>query len=494
MNWEIRTLKDVLPELQDTQLEALEVHGVVQDSREISPGDLFLARSGLRHKGADYIEAAAAKGAVAAVLDSNEFDETQIWPIPVIPVADLSAQLGHIAARFYGNPSHQMRVVGITGTNGKTSCSHFIAQALESLGHRSAVVGTVGNGFIGQLNESKHTTPDAVGLQRLLAELRAEDAEVVVMEVSSHALEQHRVAGVEFDVVLFTNLSRDHLDYHGSIDAYGAAKALLFTDYNAPAAAIWCDDAFGQKLHNQLDSNSTMRLLSVAATQADVRSEQELLNEQGISGLLKTPWGAINLHSPLVGRFNLTNLMLSAAALGLLECSAGEIERGLNAVKPVEGRMQRMGGGEQPMVVVDYAHTPDALQQALSALRGHCQGRLICVFGCGGDRDHGKRAQMGLVAANWADLLVVTSDNPRSEAPESIIEMVLEGIPAEQNRLVEADRRVAIKQAVNEAFSGDIVLIAGKGHETYQEIQGERFPFSDVEEAEAALEACLNDR
>ncbi len=488
MNWESRTLQGLLPGLQNASLATLEIHGVAQDSREVAPGDLFLARSGLQHKGADFIAAAAQCGAVAALLDAGEFDEAQQWPIPVLPVTDLNGQLGPIAARFFGCPSHEMRVVGITGTNGKTSCSHFVAQALQHAGHRSAVVGTVGNGFIGRLHESSHTTPDAVGLQRLLAELRAEDAEVVVMEVSSHALEQRRVAGVEFDVVLFTNLSRDHLDYHGSLDAYGAAKSLLFTDYQAPAGAIWCDDAFGQKLHNQL-AGGEMRLISAGETRADIRAEQVLLNEQGISGLLKTPWGAVNLHSPLVGGFNLTNLMLSAGALGLLELNTSEIERGLNAVKPVAGRMQRLGGGQQPMVVIDYAHTPDALQQALSALRSHCQGQLICVFGCGGDRDHGKRAQMGTVAASWADLLVVTSDNPRSETPDSIIEMVLEGIPADQPRLVEADRRSAIAQAVAQARAGDIVLIAGKGHETYQEIHGERFAFSDLSEAQQALEA-----
>lgn len=488
MNWESRTLKDLLPELQQPELGNLTVSGVAQDSREVVAGDLFLARSGLKHRGADYIDSAAERGAVAALLDAEEFDAERSWPIPVLPVTDLNGQLGIVAARFFGNPSHEMRIVGITGTNGKTSCSHFVAQALQHAGHRSAVVGTVGNGFIGSLCESSHTTPDAVGLQRLLAELRAEDAEVVVMEVSSHALEQSRVAGVEFDVVLFTNLSRDHLDYHGSLDAYGEAKSRLFTDYNAPAGAIWCDDAFGQKLFNQL-SGSSMQLISAGETRADIRAEQVALNEAGISALLKTPWGAINLNSPLVGAFNLTNLMLSAAALGLLSLDAGEIERGLNAVKPVAGRMQRLGGGEKPMVVVDYAHTPDALQQALSALRSHCLGRLICVVGCGGDRDHGKRAQMGGVAASWSDLVVVTSDNPRSEAPETIIEMVLDGVPAEQERLVDADRRTAIAAAVAGAEAGDIVLIAGKGHETYQEINGERFPFSDVEEAEAALEA-----
>lgn len=487
MNWESRTLKDLLPELQAPELASLEVSGVAQDSREVAPGDLFLARSGLKHKGADYIIKAAEQGAVAALLDADEFDESASWPIPVLPVENLPQQLGWVAARFFGSPSHQMRLVGITGTNGKTSCSHFVAQALQEAGHRSAVVGTVGNGFIGSLQESSHTTPDAVGLQRLLAELRAEDAEVVVMEVSSHALEQYRVAGVEFDVVLFTNLSRDHLDYHGSLDAYGAAKARLFTEHNAGAGAIWCDDAFGQKLFNQL-AGSDMQLISAGETRADIRAEQVMLNEAGISGLLKTPWGAIALNSPLVGAFNLTNLMLSAAALGLLGLNAGEIERGLNAVKPVAGRMQRLGGGEQPMVVVDYAHTPDALQQALSALRSHCQGRLICVVGCGGDRDHGKRAQMGGVAASWADLVVVTSDNPRSEQPQSIIEMVLEGVPADQPQLVDADRRQAIIEAVAQAEAGDIVLVAGKGHETYQEINGERFPFSDVEEAMAALE------
>ncbi|MBY4676603.1 UDP-N-acetylmuramoyl-L-alanyl-D-glutamate--2,6-diaminopimelate ligase [Marinobacterium arenosum] len=492
MKWEACTLGDLLPSQLPDELAGLQVQGVAQDSREIAAGDLFVARSGLRHRGVDFIEQAAADGAVAAIIDADEHQPEQHWPIPVIPVANLAGQVGPIAARFYGNPSRQMRIVGITGTNGKTSCSHFIAQALETLGHRCAVIGTVGNGFIGQLHESKHTTPDAVGLQRLLAELRAEDAEVVVMEVSSHALEQYRVAGIEFDVALFTNLSRDHLDYHGSIDAYGAAKARLFTDYPLSGAAIWCDDAFGQRLHNQL-AGADMTLLSVGETRADLRAEEIELSGQGISALLRTPWGNVHLRSQVVGRFNLTNLMLSAAALGLLEVGVTQIEQGLNAVLPVAGRMQRIGGGEQPLVVIDYAHTPDALQQALSALHGHLDGRLICVFGCGGDRDQGKRAQMAQVAEQWADLVVVTSDNPRTENPDAIIEMVLEGLVGDKPKLVEADRRIAIERAIAEARPGDIVLIAGKGHETYQEIDGQRYPFSDLEEAQRCLEGAADD-
>lgn len=490
MEWKAHKLVDLLPSLDDEALADLSVTGVVQDSRDVSQGQLFIARSGLSHKGIDFIDAAADAGAVAALLDRSEY-ESRDWSIPVIAVDDLPQQAGLIAARFYGNPSHEMRVIGVTGTNGKTSCCHFIAQAMQMLGHRAAVIGTVGNGFIGQLQTASHTTPDAIGLQRMLAELRAEDAEVVVMEVSSHALEQGRVSGVEFDIALFTNLSRDHLDYHGSFEAYGAAKAKLFTDYEVKAAAVWTDDPFGQQLHAALADND-LKLLSVGKQSGQLTADSVNLTEKGIQAKLSTPWGIVDLDTPVVGAFNLSNLMLCAAALGLSDCVSEDLSKSLSSVQPVVGRMHRFGGYQQPLVVVDYAHTPDALEQALQALREHCQARLVCVFGCGGDRDNGKRPQMASVAEQLADVVVVTSDNPRTEDPQVIIEMVVEGLSGPEQAIVEVDRAAAIRHAIAEAKPGDIVLVAGKGHEDYQEVNGQRHHFSDLEQVETALQERLS--
>ncbi|MFC6669562.1 UDP-N-acetylmuramoyl-L-alanyl-D-glutamate--2,6-diaminopimelate ligase [Marinobacterium aestuariivivens] len=463
--------------------------GLSQDSRSLVPGDLFFARAGTRHRGLDFIAAAAERGAVAALVDSSEQAQLagQDFGIPVLAVEQLAFRIGPAASLFFGEPSRQLRMVGVTGTNGKTSCSHYIAQALNGIGIRTALLGTVGNGFPGALVPASHTTPDPIALQRLLADYVARGAKAAVMEVSSHALEQGRVAGIAFDIAAFSNLSRDHLDYHGSMEAYGGAKARLFDAMDVPLQAINADDAFGRTLLSRQGPHVEKALAFGTSPACDLYPLESRLDSTGLRARLHTPAGEIEVENRLLGHFNLSNLLLCAAVLALAGLDAPQLRQGLCSLQPVCGRMECFGGGEQPLVVVDYAHTPDALEKALEALTAHVEGELWCVFGCGGDRDTGKRPEMGAIASRLAGRVRVTSDNPRTEDPQRIIEMILTGIEGGAEVEVEPDRATAIRRAVLEAKAGDIVLIAGKGHEDYQEINGRRQPFSDQQVARQAL-------
>lgn len=480
-----KLLAELLPELTDTEAGAQLVSGISQDSRQINAGDLFCARAGGQHKGIDFISDAIVKGAAAVLIDSSE-PWTEKRSVPVIAVDHLTQRLSGIAGCFYGKPSDALRIVGITGTNGKTSCGHFLAQSLNRLGLRTAIIGTVGNGFPEALKSATHTTPDAVGLQRLLAEFVQLGADAVVMEVSSHALDQYRVAGLTFDVAAFTNLSRDHLDYHGSMEAYGAAKARLFRELAPTRAVVNADDVFGQQL--LVEFNSSPTVCSFGEERGDVQASDVRLQKTGIAAHLDTPWGRVELNTQVVGQFNVSNLLLMTAVLGMMDFSTAQIQQQLSLLTPVPGRMQCLGGGKKPLVVVDYAHTPDALKKALDASRLHTVGKLFCVFGCGGDRDTGKRPEMGRIAAQLADVVYVTSDNPRTEDPQQIIDMILLGSETVQVMFVEVEREQAIRAAVFEASHEDVVLVAGKGHEGYQEIMNQRHPFDDVQVAEIALQ------
>ncbi|WP_432696313.1 UDP-N-acetylmuramoyl-L-alanyl-D-glutamate--2,6-diaminopimelate ligase [Marinobacterium sp. YM272] len=486
-------LQQLLPQVPQ-RIAALRVSGLCLDSRCVRPGDLFFARSGVRHRGVDFIPEAAKKGAVAAVVDEREVDEQQAQNLglPVIRVAGLDTQIGMAASHFYGEPTREMRVIGITGTNGKTSCAHFLAQALNSCGLKAALIGTIGNGFPGQLREATHTTPDAISLHAEMARLRNEGADAVVMEVSSHALDQGRVAGVQFDVAAYTNLTHDHLDYHGNMEAYAAAKARLFTEYGAPIQVLNADDAECRRLLDQACPAGGERIgFSVHSSAAPVYADQLDMRSQGLMFELHTPWGEVMASSPVLGEFNLSNLLLVSAVLGGMGYELSNIASALASLKAVSGRMERVSESRLPVVLVDYAHTPDALDKALQATRAHLNGRarLWVVFGCGGDRDTAKRALMGEIAARGADEVVLTSDNPRSENPHSILQMINEGISAERSVHVEADRAQAIAWTIAQANDRDIVLVAGKGHETYQEINGVRQPFSDQEQVLKALDA-----
>jgi UDP-N-acetylmuramyl-tripeptide synthetase len=461
---------------------------ITTDSRKVVSGALFLAYPGTHSDGRHYIAQAIAAGAAAVVWDSNDFAWPADWQVPNIGVVGLKEQVAEIAAEYYGHPTQKITMLGVTGTNGKTSVSQWLAQALTNLGQKTAVIGTIGNGFVDSQIAASNTTPDAVLLQQMLAGFVTQNAKAVAMEVSSHGLHQGRVNAVKFDVAVLTNLSRDHLDYHQTMEEYAAAKAQLFSWPSLRAAVVNADDAFGLSLLEKLQAQAKP-VLTYGLHAGDVRGADLQLLQHGLRMQVSTPQGDAILFAPVLGRFNAYNVLAVLSTLLALEISLTDAVAALANIKPVAGRMQQFGGDDKPLVVVDYAHTPDALDKVLATLREQVQGenQLICVFGCGGDRDAGKRPLMGEVAAKLADRVIVTSDNPRSEDPAQIIAQIEVGM--HKPHLTELDRAAAIQRAISEARAGDIVLLAGKGHEDYQEIQGLRTPFSDAAVAMAALNA-----
>jgi len=465
---------------------------ITSDSRRVERGDAFAAYPGTHRDGRTFISEAIQRGAAAILWDPQGFVWNRAWNIAHLPVEHLKTRLGGIADRIYRHPSRELWMIGVTGTNGKTSCAHWIAAALDSAGRRAAVLGTLGNGLWGTLQETLNTTADAALLHETLRDLKSQGAQAVAMEVSSHGLEQGRVGGVAFDVALFTNLSRDHLDYHGTMAAYGAAKAKLFAWPGLRIGVINADDAFGQSLIDASRS-ANRKILTYGFGSADIVGTRLAASTSGLAFAVETPWGKAEIHTRLVGAFNAANLL---GCLSVLLVSGVGIERAVALLADVEappGRMQRLGGDGAPLVVIDYAHTPDALDKVLTSLRPAVAvgGELICVFGCGGDRDRGKRPEMGRVVARLADRLIVTSDNPRSEAPDAIASDIVRGVRESGNRryAIELDRARAIAHAIREAHSGDVVLLAGKGHEPYQERSGVRHAFLDADHATRALES-----
>ena len=460
------------------------------DSRTVAVGDLFLAFPGERVDGRSFIGHALARGAGAVLYDAEDFEWNPAWNVPHAVVAGLRSVAGEIAAHVNGHPARRLWIAGVTGTNGKTSCSHWIAQSLQRCGRPAAIVGTLGSGFPGRLDPATHTTPDPVTLQRQLRGFVEDGAQAVAMEVSSHALEQGRVSGVRFQTALFTNLTRDHLDYHGDMIAYGEAKARLFRWPDLANAVINLDDQFGRELVDRVDC-TRVRVLTYGIGHGDIAGHDVKLSTRGLDLQIRTPWGDAALRSRLIGGFNVSNLLGTLGVLLTADLSLQDSIDALSEVGPVAGRLDILRVPGQPLVVVDYAHTPDALEKVLETLRelvGHDGGaRLVCVFGCGGDRDPGKRPLMGEIATRLADAAIVTSDNPRSEDPQAIVSQVAAG--AGPNHDTEVDRAAAIARALRITRAGDVVLIAGKGHETYQEIGGERIPFNDLEVARGILEA-----
>ena len=468
------------------------VSGLALDTRENAPGHAFVALRGTRAHGIEFAARAVEQGAVA-VLAEPPFNAVDPG-VPVIAVEKLREKTGSIAARFYGDPSATLDVVGVTGTNGKTSTVQLIAQALAFLGRKPATVGTLGAGLHGAIAEGERTTPDAIRMQELLAGFRDAGATHVAMEVSSHALEQGRVNAIGFDVAVFTNLTRDHLDYHGTMEAYGAAKAKLFAFEGLRAAVINIDDPFGAKLAKGLGEGIAKLRTSMAGDstekEADIRADIVVTSAKGLSFNLNTPWGMRTVRSALLGRFNVANLLAVAAVLGALGEPFDRIHAALEALQPVNGRMSRLGGdGRKPLVVIDYSHTPDALKQALLALRSHTKGRLICVFGAGGDRDQGKRPIMAAIAERLADVVIVTDDNPRTEDGDAIVAQIVAGFAHPETVMVERNRAQAIALALADARADDVVLIAGKGHETYQEGPEGKLPFDDLAIAREAMDS-----
>ena len=463
---------------------------ITADSRQVQPGDAFAAFPGTHADGRNFIPDALAHGAGAVLWEPQGFSWNRDWNVAHLPVENLRERLGVIADFIFGSPSQALWVAGVTGTNGKTTCTHWIAQCLDRCGRHAALLGTLGNGLAGALEPATLTTPDAAQLHEMLARYKAAGARSIAMEVSSHALDQGRVNGVAFDVALFTNLSRDHLDYHGTMAAYGAAKAKLFASPGLHAVVVNADDAFGQSLADAARERG-QKVLTYGLANADVAATGIANVSRGIELSVATPWGRGELKTGLVGAFNASNLLGCLAVLLESDVPLVDALAALATREPPAGRMQRLGGGNDPLVVVDYAHSPDALEKVLTALKPAVMngGELVCVFGCGGDRDTGKRPEMGRVASTLADRVIVTSDNPRSEDPSAIASAIVHGIRDTGNRrwVVDLDRRTAINAGIAGARSGDVVLIAGKGHEDYQDANGVRTHFSDIEVAAAAL-------
>lgn len=464
--------------LQDLpNVPALAVRDLVLDSRQVQPGDVFIALAGARDDGRAHLTDAHRRGAVAALAEHPVADSA----LPVMVVPHLKRDVGARAAAFYGNPGETLRCVGVTGTNGKTSIAYYLADLASRLGLRCGYIGTIGCGEVGALVDASLTTPDAVTLQRQLAGLRDAGCQWVAMEVSSHALAQGRVDAVPFRAAAFSNLTRDHLDYHETMEAYGAAKARLFAWPTLESAVLNVDDAFGGELAKRLPPN--VRCLTCGEYRAEaVRtvawSELEF-DEDGASGRWHTAWGEAEFTMPVHAAFSVANVAVSVALL----CAAGvplpDVVHAARTLAQVPGRLEYLRVAGRPRVVIDFAHTPDALRQVLNTLRPRTRGRLVCVFGCGGDRDRGKRPLMAAAAEALADSLWLTSDNPRSEDPCAIIADMRAGLRGRIEAREEPDRRRAIAGAIDDAESDDLVVIAGKGHEGYQEAGGVRTPFSD---------------
>lgn len=482
MSQTIDVLGELLEGLPGDQA-AIPVSGITIDSRRLRPGDVFIAVAGHDSDGRDFIDAAVAKGA-AAILAEAPCDASR-WRLPVIVVDKLSEHVSEIAGRFYRHPSRRLNAIGVTGTNGKSSVTQYIAQMLESMGQPCGVIGTLGAGRVNQLSGAVNTTPDPISIQSILSQWRDAGAQWAAMEVSSHGLSQHRVAALQFSTAVFTNLTQDHLDYHGDMEAYGAAKARLFSLPGLRHAVLNADDDFSAELKKIIPSSVAVLQFGLGVD-ADIRASEVEYSAAGIAALVTTPWGKLRLDTALCGTVNLKNVLAAIAVLGLEGFSIEQIAQALSGLEPVPGRLEKLPSTSGVQVVVDYAHTPDALEQVLVSLRPHCDKRLWCIFGCGGDRDKTKRPVMAKIAERLADVLIITSDNPRNEKPAEIAADITSGLnqPA---YLLELDRQRAIEHAVNSALVGDLILIAGKGHEDYQESQGKRLPFSDVQCARLAL-------
>ena len=486
-------MRKLFPGLE-SPLGEIDVADIASDSREVVPGGLFLACAGTRDHGLRFLDDAIRHGARVVAWEPAQDLAAPVLPASVagLNVPGLGRQLGDIAGRFFAQPSSRLAVTGITGTNGKTTVAWVVAQALEHLGEAGGYIGTLGSGLGSKIRADELTTPGCVNLHRRLRALANAGARHVAAEVSSHALDQARIAGVRFRVAAFTNLSRDHLDYHGDLASYGRAKARLFLEAGAPDAVINVADEFGRSLASRLPVGT--RLMAVAAGGAptgEFRPDITLMRLGPDAGgqRLRLEVGAkfFEFVTPLLGAFNVENLAVAAGILHALRFDAAALVAALEACTPPPGRMELIAAGAGPRVVVDFAHSPDALSRVLAALREDATGRIWCVFGCGGERDAGKRPLMGDAAAAGADELILTDDNPRGEDADAIISAIRAGIPAGARVSVLRDRAAAIRHAVASAAPGDTVLIAGKGHEAAQIVGRDSRPFSDQQAARLAL-------
>lgn len=469
---------------------SLTVKGITTNSHSASDGDIFVGMPGTRVDGGEFWQSALQQGAIASIISTEASQKVPPTAEDCVIISDdIVSVCADLASKFYGYPTKKLKMIGVTGTNGKTTTTHLIEFFLQQAQQKTALFGTLYARWQGYQKTATHTTPFSVDLQAQFASALESGNEYVVMEVSSHALAQKRVRGCEFDVAVFTNLTQDHLDYHKDMEDYFSAKALLFSpEYLHGKAIINYDDAYGQRLINSL-SPEQIWSYSVSDTSADFYTSNLTYQPDGVKGLLHTPQGSIEFISPLVGQFNLSNVLASVAVVVNLGISLDTIIASLPSFQGVPGRMERVQVTPQQdiTVIVDYAHTPDSLENLLKASRPFISGNMICVFGCGGDRDRTKRPIMGKIAAELSDIAVVTSDNPRTENPQQILDDILTGIPNDSTYIVEGDRALAIEKAIKMAKSGDGVLIAGKGHEDYQILGTEKIHFDDREEARKAL-------
>ena len=477
------------------EVSDIAINGLCLDHRNLIKGELFFAVKGATNDGRRFIADAIDHGAAAILKEASTAEETISWKnnTPIIPFNNLSEKISAIAGRYYSEPSTKMAVIGVTGTNGKTTCSHLLAQLFSRLGDRSGVIGTLGFGIAQpgentiSLTDTGMTTADAISTQHILSELDTQDCDLVTMEVSSHSLDQHRVAAVQFATAIFTNLTRDHLDYHGDMHAYGAAKRELFVSSYLKNAIVNIDDDFGRRLTKAVSSKTRLITYSLRNEKADIYMADIAVDQSKMTASLFTPWGEGKINTQLVGEFNLLNLLsvISAACVHGYELAA--VLEQVPYLRPVDGRMERIGVDSDVQVIVDYAHTPDSLEKALQTIRAQTEGNVWCVFGCGGDRDKGKRPLMAAVAEKFANSVIVTSDNPRTESMNDIESDIQKGFSDSSKVLFKSDRAEAIAFAIRQAVKGDSVLIAGKGHEDYQLIGSDRLSFSDVKHARLAL-------
>lgn len=467
-----------------------EVKGLSTNSHACGSGDLFIGMPGTRVDGGEFWEGAIASGAIAALVSQNAAQKSNNTANAcVVPTTDMIQACASVATAFYNYPGRQLKLIGVTGTNGKTTITHLIEFLITHAGLPTALMGTLYTRWAGYQHTATHTTPFAVELQQQLAEALAAGCKMAVMEVSSHALAQGRVLGCPFEVAVFTNLTQDHLDFHRDMEDYFAAKALLFTpNYLQGRAIINLDDSYGRRLIEQVPDNRVWTY-SVNNSEADLWTSDLNYSSTGVSGMLHTPAGNVAFTSPLVGQYNLANLLAAVGTVLHLGLDLQSVVAALSEFPGVPGRMERVQirPNQDISVIVDYAHTPDSLENLLKAARPFIKGKMICVFGCGGDRDRTKRPKMGNIAAMLADSVVVTSDNPRTEDPQKILQDILAGIPEAVKPIVNVDRAGAIRTAILNAQPGDGVLIAGKGHEDYQILGTEKIHFDDREQARDAL-------
>jgi len=481
-------LNNLLPDLN---LPAIPISGMQYDSRKVGSGELFFATKGLEVDGRQYVHEVApiAAAVLCEAPYQPKFDND-------FEVENLSLRKGEVASRFYGEPSSNLNVIAVTGTNGKTSISHYVAQALTAINQPCAVIGTLGAGLGDNLSDLGMTTPDAIDLQRWLYEFKTSGASAVSLEASSHGLVQGRLSGTRINLAIFTNISRDHLDYHEDFAAYAEAKSTLFSWPGLKSAVVNIDDEFGQVLAKKLNRAAPANLssaqipgtdgqrvscmtYSLDRKDADLRCASVSYHKTGINAVVEYEGEALALQSSLMGGFNLSNLLAVIATLLSQQVSFAKAVGVVSQLGNVKGRMDVLSAEGRPTVIIDYAHTPDALKNALLAIKQHASGRVICVMGCGGDRDKGKRPLMGEVSVALADHTIVTSDNPRTEDPVAIVEDIIRGLPVDAAVSVEIDRTRAIEMALARATPEDLVLVAGKGHEPYQDINGQKLPYSD---------------